>query len=350
MEVGMAFSVNYLPTGRWRLSQETRALARSSAQDRGDEAVKVISVINYKGGVGKTTLTANLAAELAFRGKRVLLLDMDAQCSLTFSFITPDEWKSSIGGDGAPDSDKTIKSWFDAIADDDLEVPDFGDLIAPNLKVANFLGDKGGKIDLVPSHLGLINVDLDLAYMLSGVAPSYVERRRKKVYGLLRSHLGAYVAEGDYDVALIDCPPNFNIVTKNAIVASDGILIPAKPDYLSTLGIDYLLRSYGKLVEEFNAVIINNTDADRIDPKVLGVVFTMVQIHGGRPIRAQRAYMQPGGVRVFKSLVRENNTIFADTPEDGVPVVLRRYAQRTYSGIVSEMKSLTTEFCKTAGV
>ena len=308
--------------------------------------MKVISVINYKGGVGKTTLTANLAAELAFRGKRVLLLDMDAQCSLTFSFITPDEWESSIGGDGAPDSDKTIKSWFDAIAEGDLDVPDFGDLIAPNLKVANFLGDEGGKIDLVPSHLGLINVDLDLAYMLGGVPPGRVESQRNKVYGLLRSHLGAYVAEGDYDVALIDCPPNFNIVTKNAIVASDGILIPAKPDYLSTLGIDYLLRSYGKLVEEFNA----RAGRDVIGPKVLGVVFTMVQIHGGQPIRAQRAYMQLDAVRVFSSQVRENKTIFADAPEDGVPVVLQRYTQPTYSGIVSEIESLTTEFCKIAGV
>ena len=308
--------------------------------------MKVISVINYKGGVGKTTLTANLAAELAFRGKRVLLLDMDAQCSLTFSFVTPDEWKSSISGDGVLDRDKTIKRWFDRIDDDELKTPDFGDLIAPNLEVAKFLGDKGGKIDLIPSHLGLINVDLDLAYMLGGVPPGRVESRRKKVYGLLRSHLGAYVAEADYDVALIDCPPNFNIVTKNAIVASDGILIPAKPDYLSTLGIDYLLRSYGKLVEEFNA----GAGGDVIGPEVLGVVFTMVQFHGGQPIRAQRPYMQPDGVHVFKSLVRENKTIFADAPEDGVPVVLRRYAQPTYSGIVSEMKSLTTEFCKTAGV
>ena len=312
--------------------------------------MKIISIINYKGGVGKTTLTANLAAELAYRGKRVLLLDMDAQCSLTFSFILPDEWNSNISGDGTPGSDRTIKSWFDAIGDDDLETPYLGNLIVPNLRVTDFLRDNGGRIDLIPSHLGLINVDLDLAYMLSGVPPGRVDRQRARVYGLLRLHLGEYVEEAEYDVVLIDCPPNFNIVTKNAIVASDGILIPAKPDYLSTLGIDYLVRSYGKLVHEFNTGS-GSTDI-RIHPEILGVVFTMIQIYGGKPIRAQRDYMRsPSDVRVFSSKIRENKTIFADAPEDGIPVALHGYRDRTtYSEIVSEIKSLATEFCRRAGV
>lgn len=60
------------------------------------ENMKVISIINYKGGVGKTTLTANLAGELAYRGKKVLMIDLDPQASLTFSFIKPEEWKEHI--------------------------------------------------------------------------------------------------------------------------------------------------------------------------------------------------------------------------------------------------------------
>ena len=63
---------------------------------------------NYFEGVGKTSLTANLAAELAFRGKKILLVDLDAQASLTFSLITPDEWVKDYA------STKTIKSWFDS--------------------------------------------------------------------------------------------------------------------------------------------------------------------------------------------------------------------------------------------
>lgn len=70
----------------------------------------IVSVINYKGGVGKTTVTANIASELAWQGKKVLLIDTDAQASLTFSFVTPDEW------DARYKAEKTIKSWFDAIS------------------------------------------------------------------------------------------------------------------------------------------------------------------------------------------------------------------------------------------
>ena len=70
----------------------------------------IVSVINYKGGVGKTTTTANLAAELAFRGKRVLILDLDAQASLTFSFIKPDDWQNNLS------RDRTIKTWFDSFS------------------------------------------------------------------------------------------------------------------------------------------------------------------------------------------------------------------------------------------
>ena len=70
--------------------------------------MEIVSVINYKGGVGKTTLTANLGAELAWRGYSVLLVDLDAQASLTFSFIKPDDWLNNYS------DTTTIKQWFDS--------------------------------------------------------------------------------------------------------------------------------------------------------------------------------------------------------------------------------------------
>ena len=68
--------------------------------------MEIISVINYKGGVGKTTITANLASELASKGYKVLAIDLDPQASLTFSFVTPDYWLNNLS------ETKTIKNWF----------------------------------------------------------------------------------------------------------------------------------------------------------------------------------------------------------------------------------------------
>ena len=332
-------AVSRKPAGRATLSR--------AALNSGSRGVKIVSIINYKGGVGKTTLTANLAAELARRGKRILALDMDAQCSLTFSFVTPDYWESELGGNEEQGHDRTIKRWFDGIVDDEGDVMPLDQLVLRDLKAEGLLGDKGGCLHLIPSHLGLINIDLDLAYMLSGAAPSRLHQRRARVFGQLRSRLNAYATEAGYDYVLIDCPPNFNIVTKNAIVASHQILIPAKPDYLSTLGIDYLLRSLAALVEEFN----EDSRTEVIEPDILGVIFTMIQILRGRPIGVQRQYMRADSIAVpiFKSTVRENKTIFGDAPEDGIPVVLERPVGEPYATIVREMEALAGEFLKRSG-
>lgn len=112
--------------------------------------MKIVSVINYKGGVGKTSLAANLAAELAWRRKRVLLIDLDAQASLTFSFIKPDEWEASY------QADKTIKSWFDSF-ESGSPIP-LSSLVQKPPRIAQRLAGKG-TLEIIYSHLGLINVD-----------------------------------------------------------------------------------------------------------------------------------------------------------------------------------------------
>jgi len=300
--------------------------------------MQIVSVINYKGGVGKTTVTSNLAAELAFRGYKVLVLDMDAQASLTFSFIKPDFWDKHIK------ERKTIKNWFDCISQGNPTMPLSSLVIKPEI-VNNALG--GGCLDLISSHLGLINVDLELATLLGGASPSQTQQKYLKVHGKLREELLQLKETNNYDLVLIDCPPNFNIVTKNALIASDKILIPAKPDYLSTLGIDYLKRSVDDLVRDFNWYASKDDVFEEANPEFLGVVFTMIQITGGNPISAQQQYISQTkrlGVPIFDTMFRENKTIFADAPRDGRPVVLNRYSNGTHSDIVSEIEQFVDEF------
>jgi chromosome partitioning protein len=300
----------------------------------------IVAVINYKGGVGKTTVTSNLAAELAFRGKKVLLIDTDAQASLTFSFITPDKWDSDY-----KDS-KTIKSWFDAISQG-IEPPNLTDFVITPPAANAVVRPRGGRIDLICSHLGLINVDLELATLLGGVNLQQTKRNYIKVHGKLRAAIAELADTDDYDIVLIDCPPNFNIVTKNAIVAAEKILIPAKPDYLSTLGIDYLQRSMNDLVREFNEYAQLDANTEEISPGIMGVVFTMIQITSGQPIAAQRQYITQTrrlGVQTFDSYFRENKTIFSDAPQNLRPVVLNHYSSGTHSDVVTEIEEFVSEF------
>ena len=299
----------------------------------------VIAVINYKGGVGKTTIAANLAAELAWRGKRVLLLDLDAQASLTFSFIRPDQWEEEI------EQNKTIKSWFDSFESGSPISLD--SLIFQPEEVSGLLSSRAGELHLIASHLGLINVDLELATSLGGASLSQAKANFLKVHRRLRDGLSSL--ENAFDLVLIDCPPNFNIVTKNAIVASEFILVPAKPDYLSTMGIDYLRRQLSQLVHDFNeyARLGNRAASDTIDPKIMGVVFTMIQAYSGVPISSQRPYVsriRSLGVPVFDSWIRENKTFFADAPEYGIPVVLKSAGNRTQKRVRDEIESFVSEF------
>ncbi|MCR5040434.1 MAG: AAA family ATPase [Bacteroidales bacterium] len=300
--------------------------------------MQVISVINYKGGVGKTTLTANIAGELAYRGYDVLMIDLDPQASLTFSFIDPEKWRDEV----APS--KTIKNWF--TTKNKIKEKNFNKLIISPEAVNDAL-DGRGTLDLVSSHLELINVDLELATKLGGVDQQQISENFIKVHHRMKEGLDQ-IPEEAYDYVIIDCPPNFNIVTKCAIVASDYVLIPAKPDYLSTMGIDYLKASVKKLVTDYNGFCGQLGEDDEtyetIDPEIIGVVFTMVQFYGGLPINACRQYIDKTrelGFPVFDNYMRENKTLYADAPRLGVPVVLNY--KRSRADIVGEIEDIVDE-------
>lgn len=301
--------------------------------------MKVISIINYKGGVGKTTLTANVGTELAWRGHNVLMIDLDPQSSLTFSFIRPEEWHERY-------KDRyTIKAWYDAFEGG-------GDLPMQNLIISpqrvNDRLDGNGRIDLLCSHLGLINVDLHLAAHLGGTTLQQSKRKFVEVHGRLAEGLKT-LQHGAYDVVLIDCPPNFNIVTKTALVACDGILIPAKPDYLSTLGTTYLTRNVNMLIEEYNsyALLPGGDPVETIHPEMLGVIFLMIQEYDGEPIAAHRQYIaevkRTEGVPVFPHYIKRNDTLFGDAPKNGVPVVLQGYDSGRYGGVASGLTGVVDD-------
>ena len=318
---------------------------------RGGKEMPVVSVINYKGGVGKTTLTANVAAELANNGKRVLAIDLDPQTNLTFSFVGVEEWRARYK------DERTIKYWFDQILDQD-QVTNLSKLIIRPEKINDLVS---GSVDLISSHLGLINVDLELATRLGGASPRQNQKNYLKVYSLLRNGLESLVhqAKEKYDVILIDCPPNFNIVTKNALAASDYYLVPARADYLSTLGLLQLKKNVNELIKDYNgyadeeAKEMNIPESIRgISPKLLGVVFTMVSYSKQQPISMIRQYIDEVGrdTPIFEHRIRENKTIFAESGKYGIPVVMQKLSGETYTLIQEEIRELVDEFSRKAGI
>ncbi|MEU8608205.1 AAA family ATPase [Actinoplanes sp. NPDC048791] len=303
--------------------------------------VHVVSVMNYKGGVGKTTLTANLAAEIASGGYRVLMIDLDPQTNLTFSFFSVEEWNADLR------DTRTIQRWYDG--DMPGQSIRLDELILTPERVNEVLKDSAGQLDLISSHLALIDVDLHMAARLGG-GVTLAENKRKflRLHGCLAEALRS-PAFGGYDIVLIDCPPNFGLVTKTAIVASDYLLVPAKADYLSTLGIGYLKHSVAKLVEEYNDYVGHAPGAgaagERIDPHIAGVAFTMTQIYAGKPIGSQRMQIDEvravGEVPVFEATIRNSPTYFAEAGRDGVPAVLTAPLNDPVS---RELRALSEEF------
>lgn len=306
----------------------------------------VVSVINYKGGVGKTTITTNVAAQLAWKGYKVLAIDLDPQTNLTFSFLKVDDWSNNFA------ENRTIKKLFDSL----LQGVNFdiSGLIYEPRRAKSVLNGRG-KLEIISSHLGLINVDLELATLLSGANMRQSKQNFIKVHRRLADSISA-LSDDSYDIVLIDCPPNFNIVTKTAIVASDYILVPTRPDFLSTLGIDYLIRNVNELVRDFNDYVKEGERGDvvEIEPATIGVVFNMIQERSNAPISAQQNYIQQlrrqSDLHVFEAYVKRNDTLFADAPETGVPVILRSHSGGTYGSVIDGLREVTDEFQELIGL
>ncbi|MFY9344642.1 MAG: AAA family ATPase, partial [Planctomycetota bacterium] len=164
--------------------------------------MKRIAVINQKGGVGKTTTTVNLGAALARAGFRVLLLDMDPQANLT------------VHVDKRPDLEShTMTSLL-------IEDTPLADLVQPT----SFPG-----LAVVPSDTSLAGVEQVLANRIGRET-------------ILREALDAFPAAKDYDFVLFDCPPSLGVLSANALVAADHVVIPMQAEYLSLQGMAKLLE------------------------------------------------------------------------------------------------------------
>lgn len=215
--------------------------------------MKVISVVNHKGGVGKTTTTFNFAAELAKRGNRVLLIDFDMQGNLSSAFGLSEEEIEALNISNLIDQKISNNGSWEERLDVGLYSKAFHEDFLP--------------VDIVPCGIDMANTLLKLNSMMAR------ELYLKMVLDEITSETCKYGKE--YDYCIIDCAPSVMIDFQNTLVASDEVLIVANPDTFSTSGMTSLLREYGNVAKYFNhnlkiaGVLINNADNKTVFTKTM---------------------------------------------------------------------------------
>jgi len=191
---------------------------------------KTVSLINMKGGVGKSTLTVNLAWHLACYTnwmKKVLVVDLDPQFNASQYLVGVNKYQAFID-DGKP----TIWNVFEQ----HKRTPNGKNkLVQPEDVIRNVVNFKGGsRIDLLPSCL-----ELSLSLKNPTQKPELLSKLLDKV-------------KDDYDLILIDCAPTESVLTTAAYLASDYLLVPVKPEYLSTIGLPLLVNSMSDFLAEYD--------------------------------------------------------------------------------------------------
>jgi chromosome partitioning protein len=277
--------------------------------------VKIVAVVNNKGGVGKTTITANLGAGLANRGMNVLMIDLDPQASLTKSVFTVDEAQRFLR------DVRTIGTWFKS--GDRGRAQCLAELVVSPPRF-NGLLKNGGWLELIPSDPALVNSESLIPNAVDSTG-NIRDAKFVKLHRRLADDL-TDPAFAKYDVVLIDCAPAFSLTTKMAVVASDMMLAPARPDFLSSEGIQDMGRRLLDLKNEYNGHLRDTPDGGAPMPMPrVAVLFTMVQLRDGKPIDVQNQFINEVTalrVPVFHTLLRDRSSAYAASGRHGVPTVM----------------------------
>ena len=246
----------------------------------------VVAIVNQKGGVGKSTTAINLAAYLAEKGERVLVVDMDPQGNAT----------SGLGVTASSSG-----CMYDVLLEG-----------RPIQRVATSTEIPG--LDVAPATINLVGAEVEL---VSSLAREFKLRRALEK-----------LPDELYEWVLVDCPPSLDLLTLNALTAADEVLIPIQCEYYALEGLTQLMRSLRMVREELNS-----------DLKVGGVLLTMFDTRTNLAHQVVEEVRSFFGDRVFHTLIPRNVRL-SEAPSFGLPIALyapKSVGAEAYAAVAEEV-------------